>query len=74
MQKRIDLHGMTSHDAEVEISMQFYSLNNSDNHITSLKIVFGKGGGILRQSVIAAVHKEGYSFTELNPGAIVVDL
>ena len=72
MNRIIDLHGMTSDQAEVELEMQFFEINNPLNNIATVKIIFGNGEGILKQSVIHFIENQGYKYKYLNTGSINV--
>jgi DNA-nicking Smr family endonuclease len=63
MTKTIDIHGMTCAEAEREVLLQIYSIEESDSFVEELIIIFGKGTGTLRQCVTEAVEQEGYSYT-----------
>ena len=72
MNRIIDLHGMTSDEVELELEMQFFEIKNPLSNILSVEIIFGNGKGILKQSVIHFIEKEGYKYNYLNSGSIKV--
>ena len=71
MRKTIDIHGMTCHEAQIEVTQQLFSIRDS-GFISELIIIFGKGTGTLRQCVVETLQEEGYSFTTINDGALKV--
>ena len=72
MQKNIDLHGMSSDEAERELQMHFIEINDPKNCITNVKIIFGNGEGILKQAVIHYIESNNYEYKFLNSGSIEV--
>ncbi|MGZ9414192.1 Smr/MutS family protein [Mycoplasma sp. AC157] len=62
-EKTIDLHGLTTSEAEIVLSNAIFEFNNS-NQYDSLNIIVGRGTGTLKVFVRSFLERENLFFTE----------